>query len=641
MHVSRRHAAVAAALGGTLGVGMIAGVAIGINITGSSASDPDPTKPDSDPQYVALAGGELRAPEDCDDLLAWYVDLGEDRVGPYGWGGGPVIYDEGGPVPTDAPDASEDGGATSPDSGSDPDKGQGSSDTGTNVQEIGVDEPDVVKTNGDILARIEDEDTLTVWDVTGAEPVRTGSLELDDLAEPELLLVGDRVFAIGGDAESEPDYDEYYYGDYAGGLGGRMVAVDLSDPTSPEVLQTTTYDAPIEAARQHGDVVRLQFASDLPDLDFVEPGVFRDEESALERNRKIVAQSELGDWLPHVSVDGGEQRQLVGCEDVAVPQDDDAGLGTLTLAGFDGTGDLDPQTWSTTGVATESTITYASEHSLYLADPGTSWSSWDSSGDYGSTRLYQFDLSGTEATFSAAGEVDGRVMDRWSMDSVDGGLRVAVNPTEETGDFNSVVTFEQTGDTLTESGRVDHLGPGEEIQSVRWYDDLAIVVTFRQTDPFYVVGLADPRDPKLLGELKIPGFSSYLHPIGDDRLIGVGAHGTADGLTGRAQAALFDISDLTDPARLSTIKYRAGSIAGAGTDPRQFTWLGDEQTALTVITDNRTGLVSVLKVDGDRLVKRNVEVDYGSDVADIRTVPLPDGRVLLVTGSDVQAFDLT
>lgn len=636
---AKQKATLAAAIGGTLVVGLIGGIAIGAN-AGSGAGPDTPGDDDTvvaatDPEFVELVAGRVDAAEDCDDLLAWYVDRGQDLVGPYGWGSGDVIYDDV-PVPSEVPDS----GDASEDTGSSrPDEGQGSSDTGTNVQETGVDEPDVVKTDGDILVRIEDDDDLTVWDVAGSDPERVGTLELDDIANPELLLVGDQVIVVGSDQESADD--DRYYGQ---GLDSRMITVDISDPAQPEVGQTTTYDGQITAARQYDDTVRLVLAASLPDLDFVEPGVFRDHDSAQERNEQVVADSELSDWLPQVATDGGDPESVVDCADIALPTDDDAGLGTLAILGFDASTTTDPADWSTAGIATTSSITYSSTDALYLADPGSSWGgTWDGSGggDDGSTRLYEFVLDETSSRLTAVGEVDGRVVDRWSMDEVDGTLRVAVNPSSQTGAFNSVVVFETDDDRLQEIGRVDHLGPDEEIQSVRWYDDQAIVVTFRQTDPFYVVDLADPTDPSLLGELKIPGFSSYLHPIGGDQLIGVGAHGTDTGLTGKAQAALFDISDVSDPTRLSTVKYAAGTVANAGNDPRQFTWLGDRQTAVTVITeDGRTGLVSVLKVDGDTLAERSIEADYGSDVADLRVVPLPDDRVLLMTGSGVEELDL-
>ena len=264
----------------------------------------------------------------------------------------------------------------------------------------------------------------------------------------------------------------------------------------------------------------------------------------------------------------------------------------------------------------------------------------------GTTHLYSFALSGTDAHFVAAGEVDGIVADRWSMDEAGGVLRVAVGPSAETGAFNSVVTLREVGEDLVEVGRADELGPGEEIKSVRWFDTLAIVVTFRQVDPLYAVDLTDPENPEVLGELKIPGFSDYLHPLGGWRMIGVGA--AADpgtGMVSGAQVALFDVRDVSNPRQLDVVEYAVGSQALAGLDPRQFTWLPDRRTALTVIAQNSinqssTGTVSVIRVEESELEQRSVDVEYGSDVADVRLVPLADGRVVLVTGADVSFFGL-
>jgi hypothetical protein len=218
-----------------------------------------------------------------------------------------------------------------------------------------------------------------------------------------------------------------------------------------------------------------------------------------------------------------------------------------------------------------------------------------------------------------------------------------VGPSHQTGNFSSVLTLREDGDALEEIGRVDRLGVDEEIKAVRWFDGLAIVVTFRQVDPLYAVDLSDPGNPELLGELKIPGFSEYLHPISGQRLIGIGQDASLQGRLRGAQAALFDVDDLTDPRRTDVVGYRRGSLAGAATDPRQFTWLPGRDTALTVVSDGwtgRTGWVSVLSVSGEQLDNRMVEVEHGADVDSVRLVPLPDGRVVLLTGDGVSFFDL-
>jgi hypothetical protein len=325
-------------------------------------------------------------------------------------------------------------------------------------------------------------------------------------------------------------------------------------------------------------------------------------------------------------------------------------LGTLAVVGFD---PAEPSTWSAGGLATPSTLTYFSSDRMYVASD--SWSQpwivdepccpvWEAiPAASGTSHLYSFALDGAGTTYLASGEVEGSIADRWSMDEYAGVLRVAVGPTAMTGNFNSIVTFREEGDDLVETGRVDRLGVNEQIESMRWFDGLAIMVTFRQVDPLYAVDLTDPAAPTLMGSLKIPGFSEYLHPLGSRRLVGIGQDADAFGTSRGAQAALFNVSDLTEPRRLDTVTYGPGTTAGAGTDPRQFTWLPAKRTVLTVVADGlkgSSGWVSVLRLDRGQMDNRMVEVEYGEEVADVRLVPLPDGRVLLVTGDEVSSFEV-
>ncbi|MEZ5194746.1 MAG: beta-propeller domain-containing protein [Nocardioides sp.] len=426
--------------------------------------------------------------------------------------------------------------------------------------------------------------------------------------------------------------------------GTRVLTIDVSDPTRPTLTHTARYSSSLVAARQHGDVVRLVLSASLPDLPFTQPRWWRNDRRSLELNQEVVRHSTLDDWLPTVAFDGGAPTPAVDCSRVAIPEHD-SGLGTLTVVGFSAD---QPTATSSTAVATASQTAYLSTDRLYLAaSPWTVWGPccWDGPMPAaplqaeGVTRLYAFSLAGTQTTYVGSGEVRGNIADRWAMDAVDGTLRVAVGPTSATGSFNSVVTLAERGSELVEVGRVDRLGPDEQIKSVRWFDDLALVVTFRQTDPLYAVDLGDPARPRLLGALKVPGFSEYLHPIGDGRILGLGQDADpATGITRGAQVALFDVSDLGHPARLDAVRFARGTFALAGQDPRQFTWLPDRDTALTVVTDgwdSRTGWVSVLRVGSTGLTQRLVEVEYGADVARVRLVPLPSGEVALVTADSV------
>ncbi|GAA5144710.1 hypothetical protein GCM10023340_12820 [Nocardioides marinquilinus] len=670
---TRRRAALRRPLLGVVAVGAVAAAFVAGGVVtqpppgpatpgeAGSGSGADAAPPGSDASPAAFFG-ELQAPDSCDDLLDHYVGRGLDLVSRYGWDG-PDVYpqwyafaeDESAEMalPAAPLSMSRDAQAYSAQV-----EGSHASGTGTNVQEAGVDEPDAVKTDGRLLVRLREAE-LTVYDLTGGpdEPVtELGSLDLGDLHDGEILLAGDRVVALGNDgtrARRSTNPYSYYSGSDLPSPQTRVLTVDISDPTSPALGQTVDYDAELVAARQHGDDVRLVLRKGLPDLDF-ERGA-----GAGAANRDVVESSTLDDWLPHVSVDGGEPTDLLDCDRVAVPRAD-LGLATMAVVGFSASSSDDGGTADALGLAGDAPLTYESAGHLYLAASGDQsmlcfdWCGLPpttTAGFDGTTHVYDFALDGTGATYVGAGEVEGTVRDRWSMDEVDGVLRLAVGPSSETGSWNSIVTLRADGDELVEVGRLDRLGIGEDVKAVRWFDGLALLVTFRQVDPLYAVDLTDAARPRLLGELKIPGFSSYLHPLGPVRVLGLGTGPQPGGGSG-AQAGLFLTRDLTDPRRVDVESYGRGTYARAGDDPRQFTWLPDQRVALTVVARGRTGWVSTLTLENGRMSSRMTRVEYGSDVDDVRLVPVsppdapagpdadPDRRVVLVTGEDVAWFPL-
>ncbi len=526
---------------------------------------------------------------------------------------------------------------------------QQNSDTGTNVQEIGVDEPDVVKTNGSLLARLDD-DELLVYDVTGKRTDRLSSLDLPGLEEGEIMLAGDTVVAVGIDERAPRQRSPY--GDGAR-LGTRVMTVSLADPEQPEVVDDVAYSARLLSARQHGDAVRLVLSSGLPDLGFVHPGKRHGTRAALATNRDKIESSTIEDWLPTIADqtaegDDAEPAQLLDCTNVAVPSDE-LTLDTVSVVGFDAAAPTDVDA---IGLAGATDIAYESVDHLYLAASpswGNGFDCIDCIGTRtipsvggGSTYLFDFALDGTRATHVASGEVEGAVADRWAMDEADGVLRVAVGPTSETGNFNSVVTLERAGQDLVEVGRLDRLGRNEDLKSVRWFDGLAILVTYRQVDPLYAVDLTEVERPSLIAKLKIPGFSAYLHPLGPKRLVGIGEGPVGGGQWG-AQVGLFNVAHLDRVHRMNVQRYAPGTEALAGSDPRSFTFINDSRTILTVIQDyrqSRVGYLSVLHIVDGKLLNRMVQVEYGDDVDQVRAVPMPDGRVVLVTGEDVEFFDL-
>ncbi|MFT4083158.1 MAG: beta-propeller domain-containing protein [Nocardioides sp.] len=617
----RRRRRLLAPLAAATGLAVVAGAFVAGTVTGGSGSGSTHTDSTggTGPSLAAFQA-DLPAATSCGQLRTAYVDRGLAQVTAWGWQRwfGVRAATEGTAVPlaSDSPSTSR----------------QVASDTGTNVQERGVDEPDTVKSDGSTLVRLRGQ-VLQVFDLTGTSVRRVGSMRIGQpLHDGELLLHDDTVTVLGtgragGDA-----------------IAGRtwVITVSIADPSTPTLTGQVGYDSTLLSARQHGGTVRLVLSAGLPDLAFVHPTRHRTQRQALRENRRAVRRSTIGDWLPTYDAGSGTST-LLDCRNVAIPTRR-IGLDTVSVVGFDAGQPSSPQA---IGIAGSVDIAYESATDLYLAaTPTTWWADVAYPGGPGDpvgamptgsrTYLFDFALDGVTARHVASGSVPGRLADRWSMDSAEGTLRLAVEPLGALGGSTSILLLHRHGTRLEVTGRLNGLGRSQELTAVRWFDELAIVVTFRQVDPLYAVDLSDPDRPRLLGKLKIPGFSSYLHPLGPDRMIGVGQGGSG------AQIALFDVSDLDHVRQLDVHHYPRGSSAVTDTDPRAFTWPPDGRHVLTVIRRHHVGYLSVMWVHGHRLHLRRLQpVAHGHRaIAQVRTIGLPDGRVVLVAGARVRFVDV-
>lgn len=161
------------------------------------------------------------------------------------------------------------------------------------------------------------------------------------------------------------------------------------------------------------------------------------------------------------------------------------------------------------------------------------------------TQIYKFDIRNYDIKYLKNASVDGSALNQFSMDEYNGYLRIATT----SGDWgenliNQVYVLDSNLETV---GLLKDIAKGERIKSVRFTGNTAYVVTFIQTDPLFVIDLTDVKAPKILGELKIPGYSAYLHPVGDGLVMGVGLDGTESGTNGGMKVSLFDVSDPTKP----------------------------------------------------------------------------------------------
>jgi len=217
------------------------------------------------------------------------------------------------------------------------------------------------------------------------------------------------------------------------------------------------------------------------------------------------------------------------------------------------------------------------------------------------TDVHAFDITGRDAArYVASGRVRGAVLDQFSMSELDGRLRVsttvdgwwmmqrgpdgpAMVDVQPPQSESFVTVLEPDGDALRRIGEVGGLGLGERIYSTRFVGALAYVVTFRQTDPLYVVDLRDPSAPVVAGELKIPGYSSYLQLVGEGRLLGVGQDATDTGRTTGFAESLFDVDDPTAPSRLAQLSVPGGHSL-AEQDHHALLWWDATDTLVVPLT---------------------------------------------------------
>jgi hypothetical protein len=606
---------------GAVGLAICAGLGV---LTGCTAAKQTATFTDPG---VATGSFQLVAFDTCDNALNQLRAAAKAAVGPYGFGNGPVYAMEGDMAGRGAPGmppapaaAGANAGEKALSSGGMPGAEGTPNYSGTNTHEVGVDEPDLVKTDGRRIVTISGG-TLRVVDAASHQV--TGSLRLTDPSVPvpefqffssNMLLSGDHVLVLGGGGYPMmmgggpvPSNVDIAPGGLAGGAasgagtaqadpaapkaaptvapppvdpiyGPRMLLVDISG--TPRVLSSYAIDGNLVDARQVGSTARVVLRS-YPRLIFPYNPNGTDA-NRIDANRKIIDRTGLDTWLPRieVSANGSVTRPRIGCDAVSRPAVY-TGTNLVTVLTFDlgasALGDGAPATL----IADGDTV-YSNGPSLYVASDQR----WQAMSSFGAklgvapearTDIYKFDTSTPgRPAFVGGGSVPGYLLNQYAMSEWNGNLRVATTtgqpwapPGQQIASHSGVYVLAPSGDKLRQIGAVDGLGTGERIYAVRFAGPVGYVVTFRQTDPLYTVDLRDPAKPTVRGELKISGYSAYLHPISDSLVIGIGQEATNEGRVTGTQVSLFNVADLGSP-KLVAHYTLDGAHSTAEFDPHAF-----------------------------------------------------------------------
>jgi hypothetical protein len=569
------------------------GAALGLVLGGAAC------EPDIDIGPRARTSAALEAYESCDALLTdlrtnlseemrTHLRMAEQQLlnDEYYWGG-PVVMEDGNASP-----------AAGTDSGG---RQQGVDFSGTNNQESGVDEADIVKTDGYFIY-VLNGGTLRILGVPEfGELTDVSTVDLEGW--PTQMLVGERRAVVFSNlyawdlpadhplrehiGTEDPEWGWYWHGNAL----TKVTIIDLDDARQSPTVTRELYlegnyltgrrvDAAVRMASYATfDVQGLQYWPELPDTFYnfgpLNPArgstVRNAVNDAIADNELIIANTDLDDFLPRLfeRVGGAVVPYGFGgesCRNFSTSRDGQSrgftSLLTLDLAASSLSVESDH-------VMTNWPVLYSSEDTLLLAEIAQDWWwYWGNEGFEEATNLHRFDVSGPDTTYTGSGRVSGVVTDQFALDVHAGQVRVAATEGQwgrwwepEPEPPTTHVTVLEGESALMPIGNVTGIAPDERLWSVRFTDDKAFLVTFQNIDPLWTIDLSDPRAPRVLGELEVPGVSTYIHPLDEGHLLTIGMAGAEGGGLdwGKTQLSLFDVTDYRNPKLDSALQLSPGN----------------------------------------------------------------------------------
>ena len=524
---------------------------------------------------------------------------------------GPGYYADAG-VAMPSADAGGTSGPTDPD---DPEHSE------TNNQVVGVDEADIVKTDGKHLYMVSQGELRIVKSWPAASTAILSSLAVDGTPK-KLFVLGDRLLLYTSLPRTN-SYPNDPYGPYGGGSSGygsgectygydcvptgdghptRITVFDISDRAAPKAVRELDLSSSLLSARRIGSAVHTvvtepvggsltqgvdYYVNDLDICDSTKLQIYQAYKALLAESLKQIAAKTAPELFPSgTDKQAGDANPFASCAGFYKASVND-GQQFTSIVSLDINDNAPAQAVT---ILSRPGVVYASADSLYLAVPRvrTQWGWYEGLDDTKeATSIHKFVLANgtaetkgvTASAYTASGVIKGRILNQFALDEHAEHLRVASTTGHVGGGsnaHNTLTVLAQQGQALKQVGLLDKLAPTEDIRSVRFDGDKGYVVTFKKTDPLFVLDLAEPTAPKVLGELKIPGFSTYMHKMDDTHLLTIGYDADDQGsfawFTG-VMLQIFDVTDPTDPKlKFKHVIGTRGSSSEALTNHLAFTY---------------------------------------------------------------------
>ncbi|MFZ3591368.1 beta-propeller domain-containing protein [Bacillus sp. DJP31] len=451
----------------------------------------------------------------------------------FGWGG-------------EATEESSMSETTSMDKSSSESPASGGDFTDTNVQVQGVDEADIVKTDGTYIYQVIDRQLKITKAFPTANMETVATVPYNNFDPFQLFVDGDKLVVIGSSYQ-EQSYESEKTSDMKMMMPiyqqTKIVVYDITDRTNPKEVKSVEVEGSYVTSRKIDSTIYF-LNSHYPDYWILE----REKDVDLRPKYKDTAVS--------------KESQFIDYKDIRyIPESKEANYSIMTSFDIE---QPEKEVTISTYLGSGNDV-YMTKENLYMAvakyadiesdEKATTFREFPAFSV--NTEVFKFAVNGLNVDFLASGTVQGRILNQFSMDEYEGYFRIATTEgdtwNEQSPSSNSLYVLDQE---MKQVGSVEDLARGERIYSVRFMGEKAYVVTFKEVDPLFVIDVSNPTKPTVLGELKIPGFSNYLHPYDENHLIGFGQNTklvTMQGekeprvLTDGVKISMFDVTDPLNP----------------------------------------------------------------------------------------------